>query len=317
MFNKPTVQQTYSGIRLNANPGSTSYVAKRPVFQKPRPTQGNLTEPGWIPTNKPSPHSQDRYAPAGMRSPPINRMGNDLDNYRPPPPVVYRDPPEKPAWLGSLRPSGGPRTWEIHEQQALIGGPKAPPAADSVHNQASAPVHSQTFPGRGSRAVNNMDGGGYGGRESPVVVHNPKVQTFRYGPGGDSATYEQKNAAEDSDSARVAHLQYNSPIGLYSKQNALEALKGQTKGKPGEGSLQIAGPGQSFSPGAQSDVARMIREEEEQRRHGGGGGGSRPRPVSTGSRSHHDLSGYGPFRDPPSSGGRNVPVGYDAGISDF
>jgi len=61
----------------------------------------------------------------------------------------------------------------------------------------------------------------------------------RYGPGGDAPVYEQHDPSSvDSGSARVAHLQYNTPIGLYSKTNALDALQGQTKGKPGDGTLQ-------------------------------------------------------------------------------
>jgi len=83
-----------------------------------------------------------------------------------------------------------------------------------------------------------MPSGGGGGGGEPVAVHNPRLQTMRYGPGGD-ATYEQRSAVgQDSDSARVAHLQYNTPVGLYSRANAQAALQAQTGGKAGYGTLQ-------------------------------------------------------------------------------
>ena len=68
-------------------------------------------------------------------------------------------------------------------------------------------------------------------------MHNPRLQTMRYGPGG--ATYDQQSAVgQDSDSARVAHLQYNTPMGLYSRANAQAALQAQTAGKAGYGTMQ-------------------------------------------------------------------------------
>ena len=69
-----------------------------------------------------------------------------------------------------------------------------------------------------------------------AAVHNPRVQSVHYAP-GQSPVYQQHDAAEPSDTARVVHLQYQSPLGLYSKENAQVALDAQTKGKPGEGTL--------------------------------------------------------------------------------
>ena len=77
-----------------------------------------------------------------------------------------------------------------------------------------------------------------GGGGEPVAVHNPRLQTMRYGPGG-GGTYEQQSAVgQDSDTARVAHLQYNTPLGLYSRDNAQAALQAQTAGKAGYGTMQ-------------------------------------------------------------------------------
>jgi len=78
-------------------------------------------------------------------------------------------------------------------------------------------------------------GGGGGGETVPV--HNPRLQTMHYGPHGQ--TYDQQSAVgQESDTARVAHLQYNTPIGLYSRDNAQAVLQAQTAGKAGYGTMQ-------------------------------------------------------------------------------
>jgi hypothetical protein len=105
-----------------------------------------------------------------------------------------------------------------------------------------------------------------------VPVHQPRVQHYHQGPGGD-VTYEQHSQGDpESDTAQVKHLQYNTPIGLYSKENVQQVLEGQTSGMPGYGTMQVTstGPGgkKLFDPKS-SDVLRMIQEEESHRRpHG-------------------------------------------------
>ena len=76
--------------------------------------------------------------------------------------------------------------------------------------------------------------------DEPVIPHNPRLQTVKYGPGPGGPTYEQHDASRGGggDSAHVEHLQYNSPIGLYSRANAKEALNVQTRGKAGQGTLE-------------------------------------------------------------------------------
>ena len=111
----------------------------------------------------------------------------------------------RPAWAGSLKSSGGHKPWEMREANNIaLGGPAGIPPAP----------------------------------QEPVNVHQPRVQNVHYGPGANGPTYQQQTDAEASDSANVAHLQYNTPIGLYSKQNVDEVLQGQTQGRPGEGTLQ-------------------------------------------------------------------------------
>ena len=72
-----------------------------------------------------------------------------------------------------------------------------------------------------------------------VPVHSPRVQNVHYGAGGGAPQYQQQAPDQhESDTANVAHLQYNSPMGLYSNDNVRDVLTGQTHGKPGEGTLQ-------------------------------------------------------------------------------
>lgn len=275
-FNAPPMKHV---INLNTQPGMPSYVPKRPtMFHKKQPQAGVLADPGWVPMmggqrQQTAPQVR-RYGPVGRHSPPVNRPGRTPQQLSPPPPHHARDQHyEAPAWIGSLRHSGGPRQWELAEAEQLVGGGPAgyrtPPQTAVQH----APV---------------MPSGGGGGGGEPVAVHNPRLQTMRYGPGGD-ATYEQRSAVgQDSDSARVAHLQYNTPVGLYSRANAQAALQAQTGGKAGYGTLQISGDGQgvpkSFNP-AQSNVLRMVAEEDQMRgrrqpsRHHG--------PVHSNARPHH------------------------------
>ena len=126
---------------------------------------------------------------------------------KPPQPYIEHVQPSNPAWQGSLKSSGGPKPWEMREAEVISGGgPSGIPPAP----------------------------------QAPVNVHQPRVQTVTYGPGSTAPTYGQRDPAMhgDSDTAQVKHLQYNSPLGLYSKQNVQDALTGQTAGRPGEGTMQ-------------------------------------------------------------------------------
>jgi len=80
--------------------------------------------------------------------------------------------------------------------------------------------------------------GGAAGGEPAVAVHSPRLQTMSYGAGGGQTYGQQSAGGQDSDTARVAHLQYNTPLGLYSRDNAEAALQAQTGGKAGYGTLQ-------------------------------------------------------------------------------
>jgi hypothetical protein len=90
---------------------------------------------------------------------------------------------------------------------------------------------------------------------------------MHYSDGGQR--YEQHDPSAYADAhkdAKVVHMQYNSPLGLYSKQSVEEAMAGQVAGKPGEGTIGVTstGPGKNFDP-RRSEVLRMLAEEGQTR----------------------------------------------------
>jgi len=122
----------FAVIHLSTQPGLPSYVPKRPtMFTKKEPQLGGgMADPGWVPMmggqrQQTAPQVR-RYAPIGLHSPPVNRPGRSPQQLTPPPPQPAPDRHyEAPAWIGSLRHSGGPRPWEMAEAEHIMGGGRA------------------------------------------------------------------------------------------------------------------------------------------------------------------------------------------------
>lgn len=217
----------------------------KPRWTKPETIPGTpktLLEPGWTPKSLAGGHD---YGSRPMRqqslpsTPPAAHYQHQYQqpDYLPQSYVPQNNAEDyKPSWKGSLKSSGGPKPWEMRDAEAL--------APDSVQHRPRPQAAAE------------------------VPVHQPRVQNVHYGPGSSAPEYQQHSAGEHgpSDSAKVAHLQYNTPIGLYSKENVEKVLHSQTGGRPGEGTMQVTGPGSKpFNP-AQSDVYRMVLEEDEMRK---------------------------------------------------
>merc|ERR1719245_773266 len=77
---------------------------------------------------------------------------------------------------------------------------------------------------------------------SPVQSqpHQPRLQTMTYS-GGNAPVYSQHTNPPPSaaPNATAQHLQYNSPLGLYSRDNVNRAINAQTAGMPGEGTIRL------------------------------------------------------------------------------
>ena len=177
---------------------------------------------GWTPfsnQNKSNGWNQRNQRPTQRsNSPPINSSTARPQPARPATAHEF----DTPAWSGTLRSSGGPRPWELAQAESI--------APASVRRQQR---ESRSEPPAAHLPANTQGAGG------PIQPHQPKIQVMRYGPTGQQR-YEQHAAPEygDSESARVVHLQYNSPLGIYSRDNVEQALEGQTSDKAGHGTMQ-------------------------------------------------------------------------------
>jgi len=183
---------------------------------------GGLREPGWTAQPRDTPSWSHVSAPGGVpaaqRRPPEQQyQPSQLPPSRPMShQVPHIDDGGTPAWAGTLKGSGGPKPWEIQAAAAITG--QLPPVQHATSH--STPVNQPIA----------------GPSPGESQVHAPRVQNVHYAP-GQGPVYQQKEDQDASNSARVVHLQYNSPLSLYSKDNVQEALEGQTADKPGAGTL--------------------------------------------------------------------------------
>ena len=190
-------------------------------LSEPGWTPHKQTEMGWTPTKQ---HvktvvPQESYLEKQSRPAPrpVNRPA-EPQYHAPPHYEIHHEDTGTPAWAGSLRGAGGPKPWEVHAAAAALSPTDHSPPAQ----QASPKQPTQ----------NAAQGGAF-------TPHQPRVQNVHYGPGQSGPLYSQKDpsATDHTDTARVAHLQYNTPLGLYSRENADDVLRAQTGGKPGEGTM--------------------------------------------------------------------------------
>jgi len=142
---------------------SSSSPGPKKIFRKPPSTGNEMLEPGWVPKNKPSPFSQNRYVPSSMRSPPINRRHPPNEFYQSDPStgLPHREGGDKPAWAGTLRSGSGPRAWELQEQEGLVVvGSPTQNAGHANSGGAGSPVHNPR--------VQSVRITGVGGAKPPV-----------------------------------------------------------------------------------------------------------------------------------------------------
>ncbi|CAD5124109.1 DgyrCDS12411 [Dimorphilus gyrociliatus] len=191
-----------------------------------------LKEPGWTP-NSSRPKPQQSWAP--IRAPntnapiPVNRAPMEVNRFE-------QQSSAPPAWMGTLKNSGTLKPWEVNRSNEISG---QQPPAQRVNFKSVSP---------------NPD---------VQAVHQPRVQNIHHG--FDGPQYQQV-ADQNSDTAQVKHLQYNSPLALYSRENAKEALVSQTTGRPGQGTLQVTGgPGSKNFNMQDSETYRLIQESENRR----------------------------------------------------
>ncbi|XP_071106189.1 LIM domain-binding protein 3-like isoform X2 [Haliotis cracherodii] len=111
---------------------------------------------------------------------------------------------------------------------------------------------------------------------------DPQAAT-QFNPNPAAPTLEEQGEGENVNGPKVVHLQYNSPMGLYSKENVQETKDGQTKATLGQPQAPASAPSQA-KPAKEGDrdwnqsaVFRMIQQEE--RRPGQGPPRAAPAPA--------------------------------------
>lgn len=138
--------------------------------------------------------------------------------------VPHVTPPPPPSWEASPRanvqaapsfPSNAPAF------QSNVEYSSTPAWRDSLKKTATKPWDTDIDYATESLSASNPP---------RSVSHDPVVPTT---PEQDHAPALTNNTQppENDEGARVLHLQYNSPMGLYSQENVRETLHGQTQAK--------------------------------------------------------------------------------------
>ena len=149
---------------------------------------------------------QQRPRPPPVVQPPVNAA----------PPAV--DEPDTSSfsrnWSGTLRSSGGPRPWEQEQKEYIM-----PSVIQSSEQQ-------QQSPRRPAPAVSPKPSRSPQPRKPAA---SPQRQIVVRSVPNDQAQQEQP----PQDGGQAVHLQYNSPMGLYSNQNIEDTYNAQI-GYPGQ-----------------------------------------------------------------------------------
>ena len=221
-------------------PDPSIYAGDKPFYEPGwSPTKSsNAPGAGWAPVKAPTMHGlpAPRGGPQQHQGPhhhPVHVQAPDP--YQQPYQVPRVQEPAVPAWAGSLKAGGGVRPWEVAAARHVIPENTHSPPRGRSPQPPRSPQPQQVQHRVRQRSPRPPDAPDSG---APVQPHQPRVQTVAYGPGDVAPTYSQHDPGNYEGDAKVAHLQYNTPLGLYSRPNVEEALRGQTAGQPGEGTMQ-------------------------------------------------------------------------------
>nr|KAG5695105.1 hypothetical protein BaRGS_015081 [Batillaria attramentaria] len=206
------------------------------------------------------PVSIQTRGPPGQHADMLNRVQESLDNISlsPRTPDYYQYIPTGVRL--DMEREQEMRNQQMMQQQQQQQQQQYQPAPPSYQQQQSyeAP-YTPTF--------ERLEQQGHWGEEEEeeVLPVHERRKAFMNAPCGPAGRVPVGGGQQDG--PNVVHLQYNTPIGLYSKENVQETYAGQTKalaaGAPSPGGTTVQNPAK---PGdrdwTQSAVYRMIYEEE-------------------------------------------------------
>jgi len=203
----------------------------------PSQTTSHTPEYGWVPGRSSNPH------PIGYQPP---SHGSEPD-------VVNR--PRSGQFGGG---PGGPPAHAHHAHSHSTGGaqgvveePTVPAWKGTLRN-AAAPWYEEAL----------VTGEGLvGGRRQ--FGHKQNVSSGGDSMGVKASLAENLCKTASTDDSQVVHLQYNTPMGLYSKDNISSAFGGQVQGQ-GKKSLVVSGEGsQRQYDWGRSHVFQLLQSEEQ------------------------------------------------------
>ncbi|XP_052764621.1 proteoglycan 4-like isoform X2 [Mya arenaria] len=216
------------GKKAPSNPAVQRSRKPLPSFGRPRAADESVITFG-TDYSKPLPKPvspKHKYAPR-QRPPPVNRQDDELDTGA--------------AWSNTLRTEARQlKPWEREAleteryQAGTVDEPYRPhtqppvapkPKITQISTQSTVRSTSQLSPGSGPRSV------------SPSVPPKPSRSHARLphqqhlSPAPHRAPDHVSGGYAPQDPGGVVHLQYNSPIGLYSADNVRDTYVGQTQGR--------------------------------------------------------------------------------------
>ncbi|CAL1543367.1 unnamed protein product [Lymnaea stagnalis] len=250
-----------------------------PVWERRRQFQPGAGQTAVrTPANKPPPRiAKPRPGPTSYGD-----FGTDYSRQKPSPGAWRPAQPSKPAQAPVFKPtpapvSAPPATYSPSVQYAPKPAPKpSPPLPSHAPGPASQQSWQQAPPQEeeGTPAWRNTlksTGVKPWEQDTGYTIQQPPVRSVPYTPNPAphaapfSPTQTPGLELGGSDNGpKVVHLQYNSPMGLYSNQNVAETLQGQTQALSGQTSKPP--PPANNESGerdwSQSAVLRFISQEE-------------------------------------------------------
>lgn len=176
-------------------PVAAAYQSFGTDYSSPQPKQ--VEQPRFPPAPKPVP-------------PPVNRA---------PEPVDQQDGPK--PWAGSLRSeSGGPKLWELEDKEYIM--PSQLEARQQQQQQQQRQSRGQTRQQRQPPAVSPKPTS-KGTNQIKVAVAPPQQSPARQ----ISVRSVSNDASDGGNGPQAVHLQYNSPMGLYSRDNINKTYEAQ------------------------------------------------------------------------------------------
>ncbi|CAG2191872.1 LDB3 [Mytilus edulis] len=206
--------------------------------------------------SKPRPQQQENTRfprPAPPTQVPINR----------PPPQPEIDEGPKP-WTGTLRSesTGGIKPWEVEDQEYIM-----PSQLEAMKQQqrSSRPQTRQPQQQRQPPAVSPKPKG----TSQQIKVQVAKPQQSAPAPARQISIRSVNNEPAEG-GPKAVHLQYNSPMGLYSRDNVDKTYQAQIQDGPEETSSTVSKPQQQQQQQQkdgdrdwnQSYVYKMVKEEK-------------------------------------------------------